>query len=208
MMEKCCKKCGETKLVEEFPKGRKECLVCRSNFLQEYRLKNKDKAKEYNLNWHKINIDKIREYRAVYGTKNKEKIKTAAKKYYEENRSKKISDARKWAKSNPDRRRQLSRSWDKNNRNKCNARSAKRRASKVQRTVCWANEFLINEIYTLAKIKTEITGVVHHVDHIVPLTSKSVSGLHCEANLRIISASENISKSNKWWPDMWPKENN
>lgn len=41
-----------------------------------------------------------------------------------------------------------------------------------------------------------------HVDHIVPLQSNWVCGLHCEANLRVIPGAENESKRNFWWPQM------
>ena len=78
---------------------------------------------------------------------------------------------------------------------------AKRRAAKLNATPSWLTEdddFMFNEIYEMAKIRTTDTGVEHHVDHIVPLQGKNVSGLHVWWNLQLLPASENISKSNKW----------
>jgi len=107
-----------------------------------------------------------------------------------------------WNKKNPDRRREISNNWRKRNPEKVNAVYARRRAAKLRAVPKWANHFFIREIYDLAKRRTQVLGYPWHVDHIVPLTSPLVCGLHVEHNLQVIPRSVNQSKNNRSWPDM------
>ena len=80
-----------------------------------------------------------------------------------------------------------------------------RRDLRRKATPSWANKFFISEIYDLARGRTKVMGVKWQVDHIVPLKNDLVCGLHVEQNLRVVLATENRSKKNRYWPDM-PQE--
>jgi 5-methylcytosine-specific restriction endonuclease McrA len=66
----------------------------------------------------------------------------------------------------------------------------------------WRDIKKISAIYDECEKLTQQTGILHHVDHIIPLRGETVSGLHVHQNLRIISAVENRSKSNKLLPEL------
>lgn len=81
------------------------------------------------------------------------------------------------------------------------ARTQKYHASKNNRTPSWLNadEFwMIEQAYELAALRTKIFGFAWHVDHVIPLQGKLVSGLHTPYNLQVIPGRDNISKSNRF----------
>jgi hypothetical protein len=77
-----------------------------------------------------------------------------------------------------------------------------REALKLKAVPAWSNKQYICDMYMLAKLVTEFTGVKYHVDHIVPLRSSLVCGFHSEHNLQVIPQVENGRKANRYWPDM------
>jgi len=86
--------------------------------------------------------------------------------------------------------------YNKNNRDIRTAAESLRRANKLQATPGWFNVEEVNCIYSLAKGRSLV------VDHIVPLKSKYVCGLHVQDNLRCIPSKLNLHKSNRYWPNM------
>jgi hypothetical protein len=79
---------------------------------------------------------------------------------------------------------------------------AKRDAAKKQAVPKWANSSAMTKLYREARTMTDLLGEPYEVDHIVPLQSDIVCGLHWEGNLRIVTQYENRRKSNSHWPDM------
>ena len=63
-----------------------------------------------------------------------------------------------------------------------------------QAKVSWADQDKIATIYEY------VHSLGYHVDHIVPLNSKVVCGLHVEHNLTVLPPEDNIKKSNKFDP--------
>ena len=108
----------------------------------------------------------------------------------------------KYHAANPDRRRKACADWKKRNPEYFSAKQAERNALKANATPVWVNSFFIEEAYSLAAMRTKILGFNWHVDHIVPMKSKLVCGLHVENNLQVIPAKHNISKGNRHWPEM------
>jgi len=63
----------------------------------------------------------------------------------------------------------------------------------------------MRKLYLQAIELTKVTGERYVVDHIVPLLSDEVCGLHVPWNLRVITQEENLHKSNKLLDSPVPK---
>lgn len=101
-----------------------------------------------------------------------------------------------------ERRKVKGKEWRQNNRAKRNAAEAKRKAVKLRATPQWGCAEKILKFYESSQGLSMLLGEWYHVDHIVPLQSDFVCGLHNEFNLQILLAVDNCAKQNLWWPDM------
>ena len=143
-----------------------------------------------------------REAKRRYVERHPEKRKESKEKYRKKNMQKWRDYAKKAREKHPEKIAKRQSAWARKNKGKINFKKSKRNAIKRKALPKWAKEFFVKEIYDLAVLRTKITGIKWHVDHIVPLQSELVCGLHCEQNLRVIPAYLNASKKNYYWPEM------
>jgi hypothetical protein len=132
---------------------------------------------------------------------NKAKVLTTKKQYKVRHRDKYLEQKKDFYEKNKDVWREYARQWREANPEKVLVSRAKRRADEIRRTPFWLTEgdyAEIRNMYRLAIAKTNETGIRWHVDHIIPLKGKYVSGLHVPQNLRVITATENLRKGNRY----------
>jgi hypothetical protein len=147
-----------------------ECLECRALHLVDWRKRNPDKVKQHNNTQHERFAKKLAERAQYYYHLDIEKSRAKLRTYQKAN-------LHVFAKA-----------------------KAKRKAALLHRTPAWLPEddnWLIEQAYELAAIRTKLFGFAWHVDHVLPLQGKHVSGFHVPMNLQVIPGTENIRKGNR-----------
>jgi hypothetical protein len=142
----------------------------RAAYMREWRKRNPDK----NAAIVERGKDQMREYQAKYYEERKEALKPIRQ-----------AQGKAWRAANPA---------------KVAHHAFRRRLAQEQATPAWLTEddhWIIEEIYSLRDLRSQITGVEHHVDHVYPLRGKTVCGLHVPLNLQVIPAKQNILKRNR-----------
>lgn len=160
----------------------KHCYSCDKN--KEEALFNKNKTKADGLASECKNCKKEKD-RLRYA-KNKSYVTKKNSLYYYNNKDYVLKRNKKYFKE-----------YVKRNRAYLTAKEAKRRAAKLKATPLWVDKKEIEVIYSFARWLSIAAFQEYHVDHIVPLNNNKVCGLHCSDNLQILTAIDNIKKSNK-----------
>lgn len=161
------------------------CCICKKETRHKPEVREKERLQC--IEWKKGNVEKVSQYNKDWLTINGDKRRTKRRIIYA---------------SNPDFFRSISKNWSKQNRSKVYLSNASRRATKLRATPTWVDLKAMEAFYAKSVKLSEETGITHHVDHIVPLQNEIVCGLHNQFNLQVLTATENISKGNRFWPDM------
>jgi hypothetical protein len=107
---------------------------------------------------------------------------------------------RRYQNNNRERVRAFNLAYDKEHRAERTATESFRRAKKLNATPKWLTKEHKDQIRAIYQQRKELSissGIMYHVDHIVPLVSDFVCGLHVPWNLQLLPSGENLKKSNK-----------
>jgi len=202
METKVCTKCGIEKLLlgynvcSRVKDGRKaECRECQRLGTKEYKLKNKEKIKEYNSKWNSENKFYYQEYRKIWDVENYDKVLETRKRFKEKNPGY-INDYNKQRKKE-----------DILFRLKTNIRTSvnrylKYRSKHTFEIVGCTPQFLKEHLETqFIDGMTWENRSEWHIDHIIPLSSAKTEDevyMLCHyKNLQPLWAEDNLKKSNK-----------
>ena len=214
-MEKFCKSCNSEKNVSEFyvRKNRgnglagytHKCILCirestrkkekseggfdKKKYMKEYREKNKEKLKEYIINWRVENVDKFQSGRKNYYKKNKEEV---VRKNYEYCKKRKAIDP--LYKLSRGIRSLILISF----KNQFTTKSKKT----LEILNCSFEEFKLHlESQFDDKMNWSNQGTYWHMDHIIPISSaeteEDVYRLNHYTNFQPLYWLDNLKKSNK-----------
>ena len=177
----------------------------RKAYQQAYAAKNREQAYARVKAWREANPEQVAEQHKRYAKKHPDKLAANQAAWKARNVEKvRVSNKERAAKKRaeqPEKIKAAKKSYAQRKKEVINAAVARRKAARLQRTPKWLTPFdmlKIQCIYSIAAMLTRRNGEPWHVDHVIPLQGKNVSGLHVPSNLRVMRGEENVRKHNKF----------
>ena len=164
-------------------------------------------ARAARLRYRARHPEKVSAERARHYVRHRERLLAYSKRYATENSEKVHAAVAAWRQANPE----AAEEYRRNNAEairisakeyaiahpaKVRAKTRKYQATKLQRTPSWVDLKKIEKVYEDAQRLTFAFDEPFHVDHVIPLRGKLVSGLHVHTNLQILPGQENLRKHN------------
>lgn len=209
MDSKGCITCKQSRPLSDYGKYSRakdglqsQCKECNRKYHQAYRDSHPGGNAKRSAEWRERNLDVARAKVIAFNKANPQRMASYTAAYRKRHPDRRKASCASYRLKNPDKEKQSRREWCRKNMPHLCAKSAARRAYKLRATPSWSEHSEIQAIYERARRISLETGIEYHVDHIVPLKSDIVCGLHCLANLQILEGRENLSKNNRRWPQM------
>lgn len=179
------------------------CKPCSVQRATAWNKSNSEKVKIRERVWREMNKEYDTSRKIAWAKAHPDNKKLADKKSYEKNKQQKLEAAKQYRLLNLEAIKTKNKLWRLTNPDYIQTKNKERHAAKLQRLPKWLtldDLQQIQNIYTECRKISIESGIIHHVDHIIPLQGKLVSGFHTPNNLRIVSALENLTKHNKYEP--------
>lgn len=139
----------------------------------------------------------------AYYEKNRERLAERSRQWYRDNRHSEQVRSRQWYRDNKEQQLARMRLYRQNNKHKVAEYTHIRNATCAKQTPLWYEEDLVAELYRKRDELNQRYQLRLEIDHIIPINpkDKSVSGLHCWANLQLLADDLNSSKQDKYETD-------
>lgn len=187
---KVCEKHPE--LSGERRLANRSCVACSREKVQERQRKKREEGDAQFLEMRRRHV-RDSYYRDHDRSKERQRRNVAAyRERHPEALEREAERLKQYCADNPERFKQYDQTKYQRHYAKIVQRVRLRELALQQRTPTWANREAIDAIYAEAQ-RMNMT-----VDHIVPLRGKTVSGLHVESNLQLLTREENARKGNRF----------
>lgn len=217
LSSKLCTRCGLEKCADQFYVSkvvksglRSKCIACESigaaARTRAWYAENKERANASTRKYVETHADSLKIAAAIWIEKNKERVLATKRRYREKHKEVLAVRQRERIAANPAAKKAAVAKWDAKNRDKRQAGVRHRRAVICAATPSFDNEFDLfvqQEVRRLASLRKSVCGGEWEVDHIEPLRSKEVCGLHNAYNFQVVPRAYNRSKGNRRVESHW-----